>query len=288
MLEPAPFSKDSILQSAFSPQTSRELGNYVYALIDPREDGDHTKRIFYIGKGQGQRCFAHATLASGSNDFPPTRDGRDLKRDLIREIIDAGQHPQVEIVAHGLDSADHALQLEAVLIHVFGLSNKQSGHHADKYWQSANQLEQRYGTPVLRSEIPGNVLLVGLHESYRINARDQDELAYSTLGDWGIYRAKAQKVDYIIGVYRGLMVSFFKTKKESGVAKLWQTNEHDRSKRARRRYRWEADPAPILKDKYMHRALVADDDPNMSLTTLPKRAAVRYLPDIVGDEPRSA
>lgn len=266
------------MQPTFSPQTSKALGHYVYALIDPRTQGIDSNRIFYIGKGQGQRCFAHAALVSGSKDFPTASNVSNLKRDLIREILDAGKHPRVEIVAHGLDSADHALQLEAVLIHVFGLSNKQSGHHADKYWQSANQLEQRYGTPIIRSEIPGNILLVGLNESYRTNVSDQVKLAHSTLGDWGIDRSKAQNVDLIIGVYRGLMVSFFKTRKENGVAKLWQTNEHNRNKRAHRRYRWDADPDPELSEKYMHRALVTDDDPTTSLTTLPKRAAVRYLP----------
>ena len=41
--------------SSFSPEVIEQLQYYVYRLIDPR-DG----QTFYVGKGKGNRVFAHA------------------------------------------------------------------------------------------------------------------------------------------------------------------------------------------------------------------------------------
>ena len=38
----------------FSDAVSQKLGNYVYRLIDPRNG-----EAFYVGKGKGNRVFAH-------------------------------------------------------------------------------------------------------------------------------------------------------------------------------------------------------------------------------------
>ena len=43
------------MSKQFSAIVEEKLEWYVYALIDPR-DG----RLFYIGKGKGNRVFAHA------------------------------------------------------------------------------------------------------------------------------------------------------------------------------------------------------------------------------------
>ena len=268
------------MQNYFSPQTAKALGHYVYALIDPRASTASASGIFYIGKGVGQRCFSHAALVKSGQDFPTQKEGGDLKIDIIRKILSTGLRPRVEIVAHGLRDDDHALQIEAILIQTFGLTNKQAGHHARDYWQSSNQLEERYGIPILRQEIPGNVLLVGLNQSYPEVVGDPEKLMYATLGDWGVAPQKGKHVDYIIGVHRGLMVSFYRTSKHDGEAVMWQTNGQDRGKRAWRRYRWDASRADDLEAQYKDRALVekrADGSQN-TLSILQRNTATLYLP----------
>ena len=42
----------------FNAYIQEKLGWYVYCLRDPRD-----KKIFYIGKGKGNRVFAHANNA---------------------------------------------------------------------------------------------------------------------------------------------------------------------------------------------------------------------------------
>ena len=48
----------------FSQKVQEELGYYVYCLVDPRD-----KRVFYVGKGVGNRVFAHANDALELEDF---------------------------------------------------------------------------------------------------------------------------------------------------------------------------------------------------------------------------
>jgi hypothetical protein len=263
------------MRDYFSPQTSKALGHYVYALVDPRVQCDASSGIFYIGKGIRQRCFSHAALEERAADFPRQEEGADLKRNTIREILAAGLKPRVAIVAHALRDDNHALQIEAILIHAFGLTNKQSGHHTNKYWQSSNQLEERYGVPIQRTEIPGTVLLVGLNRSYLGTKGDAEKIKQVTLGDWGLAPHKGKQIDYIIGVHRGLMVSFYRVEKHNGEAVMWQTNTDDRQKGARRRYRWSAVEDVDLAEAFKDRALVEGGN---TLSILQRNTATLFLP----------
>ena len=62
----------------FSQKSIEEIGSYAYALVDPRTD-----KIFYIGKGCGNRVFDHCNDAINDDD-------ESLKLNLIREIIAEG------------------------------------------------------------------------------------------------------------------------------------------------------------------------------------------------------
>ena len=62
----------------FKQTVIEALQYYVYCLVDPRD-----KKIFYIGKGVGNRVFNHAADALDENN-------ESLKLDTIREIHSAG------------------------------------------------------------------------------------------------------------------------------------------------------------------------------------------------------
>lgn len=62
----------------FSPAVREQLGYYVYLLIDPQTD-----KVFYVGKGTGDRIFAHLSFALR---FPKETD----KLDRIRAIMQKG------------------------------------------------------------------------------------------------------------------------------------------------------------------------------------------------------
>ncbi len=111
-------TKAGIIKS-FSKTICRNLGHYVYRLVDPRND-----ETFYVGKGQGNRLFQHAR---GARKSTRDEDEFDLKSDIIRDIQEAGLSVIPIIHRHGLDN-DTALEVEAALIDAYpDLANVQAG-----------------------------------------------------------------------------------------------------------------------------------------------------------------
>src|SRR5205823_1368277 len=82
-----------------TPYLAEKLKSYVYAYVDPR-DGE----IFYVGKGVGDRAFAH--LADRSESEKVAR---------IAAIQAGGKTPRIEIISFGLDD-NTASRIEAALI----------------------------------------------------------------------------------------------------------------------------------------------------------------------------
>ena len=88
----------------FSEKCREELAYYVYALVDPRTD-----KIFYIGKGCGNRVFDHCNAAI----IDETAEL--LKLNLIREIVAAGHKVKHYIIRHKM-SEKESFMVESVLI----------------------------------------------------------------------------------------------------------------------------------------------------------------------------
>ena len=78
----------------FTNEIIEKLGFYVYRLIDPRNG-----ETFYVGKGTGNRIFAHV---AGEHDTGADELSEKLQR--IREIRLAGFEVAHVIHRHGLDS----------------------------------------------------------------------------------------------------------------------------------------------------------------------------------------
>ena len=90
---------------SFSPEVARRLKTYVYRLIDPRNG-----ETFYVGKGRGDRVFAHIR---GEQKLEGDELDNRLRR--IREIHLAGFEVGHVIHRHEMDDKI-AFEVEAALI----------------------------------------------------------------------------------------------------------------------------------------------------------------------------
>ena len=101
--------------TVFTPEVAEKLKTYVYRLIDPRNG-----ETFYVGKGQGNRVFAHIREQVEEDD-PSNK----LRR--IRDIRLAGFEVGHVIHRHGMDERT-AFEVEAALMDAYpGLTNIAGG-----------------------------------------------------------------------------------------------------------------------------------------------------------------
>lgn len=192
--------------SCFSEKALDSLnGFYVYALIDPRNE-----KVFYIGKGTGNRVFSHE-IESGK-----TPKSEKTKLHKIQEIEKDGFAVKRLIVNWGLSEVE-AFASEATLINLLNyipdmkLTNEVSGHHAHEAL-SVEEFEQLYGaTPLQMEDIKHGILVIKINKLYRRDMSD-DELYDAVRGYWkaSLNSIKTRKIEYVFGVYNGLIVAVYK------------------------------------------------------------------------------
>lgn len=192
----------------FSNKVIEELGYYVYALIDPR---DH--KIFYIGKGYGNRLFQHCLAAIREDD-------ETLKLNTIRSIMNSGLEVGHYILRHKL-LEEEAFQMESLLIEVLTysvfntehvLANIKCGHHQwDEGIKTVEEIEIIYECEKINidSNDKGHILLVSLNRSYdSIKAKigyKRVDIYQKTRKYWSISHSRAKEIYYVLGVYHGIV-----------------------------------------------------------------------------------
>ena len=178
----------------FSEYVIEQLKWYVYLLIDPR-DGE----ILYVGKGHGNRIFAHA------QDALAGRESESDKLEQIRAIHAAGHEVRHELLRFGLRDRT-ALEIEAAAIQLFGrdnLTNVLEGHH--------NWARGRMTTDVAVSqfEAPRAPDIAERAILFRIPrlwspVMSPAELYESTRGWWRV-GPRREDADYAFAVSRGVI-----------------------------------------------------------------------------------
>ena len=180
-------------------------GYYVYALVDPRND-----KVFYIGKGIGNRVFSHE-IESGKS---PLSEKKKLHK--IRDIEESGCSVKRLIVNWGL-SEDEAFIAEATLINLLNrmpeiqLTNEVSGHHVHESL-TTEEFELMYGAvPLEKEDIKHSILVIKINKLYR-RGMSEDELYDVVRGYWAasLKSIETRKVKYVFGVYNGLIVAVYK------------------------------------------------------------------------------
>lgn len=196
----------------FPAGVSEKIGNYIYRLIDPRNG-----ETFYIGKGKGNRVFAHAN--GNTNRLSDDEDdSTSLKLSRITEIKSAGL--DVLHIIHRHDIPDAAVyEVEAALIDVFsGLTNIQGGHgSSSKGPMNVIEIVDKYALPEIDVEPTEKLVLININ---RLEDRSDEEAIYQqTRLAWRISKSKAEAAEYVLAVVKGVVVGAF-------VAERWLDATH--------------------------------------------------------------
>jgi len=175
--------------TGFSQNVKEKLGYYVYLYLDPRDNS-----IFYIGKGTGDRAFAHLYDLSES-----------AKVQRIAAIRAAGRQPEIEILVHGLQDEETALRIEASIIDLIGigqLTNQVRGYESAALGRrSVALLVAQYDrTP---AQIAHRVLLIRINQLYRYGMGEY-ALYEATRGVWKAGGRRGQ-AEYAFAVFRGIV-----------------------------------------------------------------------------------
>ena len=202
----------SNLQS-FSPTTIEKLKYYVYALVNPIDN-----KIFYIGKGQGNRVFHHQNdvLKDLSNE-----DFISLKIETIKNIVDQNKQVISYVVRHGLEE-NYAHELEATLIDILSfnpfslasLTNVVSGHNTSETGVSlSSEIECQYSAPIITSkDFQHNVLIISANRFY--DPTLSPIALYNVVRKaWSVNIKRAEAVDYVIIKYQGVLKEIYKVDK---------------------------------------------------------------------------
>lgn len=197
-------SKNSLRMERFSEKSLLALGDfYVYGLIDPRTD-----KVFYIGKGTGNRVFEHEKESLSNPDSDK------LKLKTISEIVSEGLEVKKIIINSNL-TENEAFAAEASLINIFNyisdieLTNIVAGHHSSEVL-TVEEFERINGAEELAKEdIKHKVVFIKINKLYKRNIT-ADELYDAIRGVWVADLKRIQNAEYVLGVYKSLIVAAFK------------------------------------------------------------------------------
>lgn len=113
---------------SFPTEIHKALGFYVYRLIDPRNG-----QTFYVGKGKGDRVFAHAKQQLELDLLDEEEeDEYSLKLQTIGNIRKSGLEVLHVVHRHGMDEKT-SFEVEAALIEAYpALTNIAGGHNNEE------------------------------------------------------------------------------------------------------------------------------------------------------------
>jgi hypothetical protein len=185
--------------SQFPPEVAEKLKTYVYRLIDPRNG-----ETFYVGKGKGDRVFAHIREEVG--DFDDDNQSNKLKQ--IRQIRLAGLRVEHVIHRHGMDDPT-ALVVEAALMDAYpGLTNIAGGVGSDDFGAThAVEIVRRYKAAT--ADFQHRALLINVNRTAM-----EASLYEATRYAWKINVRKAKQAEVILPTFQGIIRGAF-------VASAW-------------------------------------------------------------------
>jgi hypothetical protein len=180
----------------FPKNVIENLKNYVYIYSDPI-----TEKIFYVGKGKGNRAFDHL------------KDKNECEKvDYLNALLNKGLQPKIEILIHGIED-DSVLRIESAIIDLLGivnLTNKQTGFKSAEFGRmTVQQIISAYSKQKVDIEEPS--ILIRINQEFRYSMTDM-ELYDFTRGYWKINVSRAQTAKYAFAVYNGIIQEVYAIK----------------------------------------------------------------------------
>jgi len=217
-----------------TPEIAAVLKSYVYVYTDPRNG-----RPFYIGKGQGNRVFAHLDDTSDTE-----------KTDTITAIRKSGKKPQIDILRYGLTDAEAAL-VEASAIDLIGLSrlaNRVAGHHEKSYGRIGSQevIAMLSAKPV---RVRHKAVLITINKRYRSNMTDE-ELYEATRGLW-VVGLRREQAEYGMAVYQGIVREVYRIQKWHPAGTLKYRTRDSKGFKSSGRWEFEGTVATNIRNEYI-------------------------------------
>ena len=225
---------------SFEPSVAEKLEAYVYALIDPT-----TNIPFYIGKGRGNRVFAHVACAL---EDPKESD----KYDTIKKILESAHKEVVHLILrHGMDDQT-ALDVESALIDFctvikLPITNIALGHGASAFGvMTADEIARKYLASPL-SEIEEGFVLININQSYK-RAKGKKSYYEATKESWPIKSKRTQSLRYALSEYKGFIVEVFR------VEKWYPVETIDKNGKTRTRWGFNGEVAEVdVRNRYLNK-----------------------------------
>lgn len=167
---------------------------------------------FYVGKGRGDRAFAHARDARDVQDHPELQSAKHAR---ILSVKAAGGQVRVVILRHSIASSGQAYEVESATIDIINrlrpatLLNVVLGHHHAQHGvMPAEEVEVLYAAEPA-PPLPVPVLLVSLNRLWRPDLAE-GELFEITRGWWKANGLRRDACQYVFGVHNGVVRSVYK------------------------------------------------------------------------------
>ncbi len=190
----------------FTSAVAEQIGWYVYALRNPLD-----KRIFYIGKGRGNRVFQHALAAEASQGVEEVSQ----KLELIKGIHARGEQVEAFILRHGIQGEELAYEIEAAAIdllelldpgldnELFTLANLVKGHHhATRGLASTGVAASLYEAPPAPGiDVPAVLIKIPGLWTPAMSARD----LYNATRHWWRVSERCRRAKYAFAISHGVI-----------------------------------------------------------------------------------
>jgi len=192
------------MRNGFPVGVADKLGYYVYRLIDPRNG-----ETFYVGKGSGNRIFAHV---NGELKLDPHDDALlDTKMQRIRDFRNSGLEVGHVIHRHGIKDEEAAFQIEAAVIDAYpGLAIRVGGHDSDFGVAHVEELITLYEAEPFQ---PTHwLMLINIRNTYEEGIRDTyNSVRYA----WAVGKTaeRAKRAEFVLAHVQGLVKDVFKPTK---------------------------------------------------------------------------